>query len=108
MAASKHSPIAARPPRPRIPDFRAAIDRAVADGLDRDAMVLRLTLRDESDLKRSTGVALDEISYEGGAMRFLGVRVVAGGVIDSALDTSGLEPEPVALPKTKARSVRKA
>src|SRR3569623_156902 len=102
MAAPKKSPIVAKPPRPKIPEFRAAIAQAVADGIDRDTLVLRLTLRDESDLRRNPSVAVEEISYADGAMRYLGVRVVGGGT-ESVLDTSGLEPDPVAPTPAKAK-----
>jgi hypothetical protein len=104
MAAPKKSPIVAKPPRPKIPEFRAAIAQAVADGIDRDTLVLRLTLRDESDLRRNPSVAVEEISYADGAMRFLGVRVVGGGT-ESVLDTSGVEPEPVEPKPAKAKKV---
>jgi hypothetical protein len=77
---------AAVPARIRPAEFRHAIAAAEADGVAREAMVLRLTLRDDAELKRDPAVAMDEISFVGGEMRFLGVRVVAGGVPVSSLD----------------------
>ena len=76
------------PNRPslRPADFRQAIVQAELDGVGKDAMVLRLTLRDESELKRDPAVKVEEISFANGEMRFLGVKVVAGGIAVSALD----------------------
>ena len=83
------APAAARPVRPRGPAstvFRAAIEKAVLEGVDRDDMTLRLTLRDVSDLKRDRNIAVEDISFAGGVMRFLGVKVTPGGVESSSLD----------------------
>lgn len=71
---------------PRSIEFRHAIVAAQADGLGADDLTLRLTLRDESELKRDPNVKTEEISFAGGVMRFLGVKVVAGGVPISSLD----------------------
>jgi hypothetical protein len=81
---------------PSIADLRAAIDRAEADGVDRGDMVLRLTLRDESTIKRSPTVALDEVSFADGQMRFLGVKVVAGAVAVSYLEAQAAVIVPTA------------
>lgn len=75
---------------PRPADFRHAIAQAQADGLGVDDLTLRLTLRDKSDLTRDPAVKVEEISFAGGEMRFLGVRVVAGGVAVSSLDRGEL------------------
>jgi hypothetical protein len=72
--------------RMRPAEFRHAIAAAEADGVAREAMVLRLTLRDDAELKRDPAVGLDEIRFADGEMRFLGVRVVVGGVPVSTLD----------------------
>ena len=80
------SPTVARPPRPRIPDFRAAIAQALEEGANIDSLVLRLTLRDEAELKRNPSVGTDEISFRDGKMRFLGVTVVSGGIAESTLE----------------------
>ena len=60
---------------PTIEDLRAAVTKAEADGVSRDTMLLRLTFRDESLIKRSPEVGLDEVSFIDGEMRFVGVRV---------------------------------
>lgn len=70
--------------------FRGEIEKAEAAGSARADMVLRLTLGDLSKLKRDASLAVADISFSGGAMRFLGVRVEGGGVAESALE----HPEP--------------
>lgn len=75
---------------PRSADFRDAIVQAQADGLGVDELTLRLTLRDKSELTRDPAVKVEEISFAGGEMRFLGVKVVAGGVPVSSLDRGGV------------------
>jgi len=78
------------PPAPaaRSPDnrFRGEIEAALADGVAREAMTLRLTLRDTHLLSRDPTIPLADISYADGVMRFLGVRIEKGGVSASALD----------------------
>jgi hypothetical protein len=64
------------PRAPDIADLRSAIDKAETQGIDRGDMLLHLTLRDESVIKRSRSVGVDEISFADGEMRFIGVRVV--------------------------------
>jgi hypothetical protein len=54
-------------------------------------MVLRLTLTDVSKLKRDTSLAVADISFSSGAMRFLGVRVEEGGVAESVLQNPELD-----------------
>ena len=66
--------------------FRDAISKAVEDGAGHDDMTLRLTLSDFSELKRDSSVALEDISFKGGEMRYLGVKVTGGGVETSRLD----------------------
>jgi hypothetical protein len=66
--------------------FRAQIEAAEAEGIARDEMTLRLTLGDVHKLKRDPGIALSDISFAGGVMRFLGVKIEQGGVPASALD----------------------
>jgi hypothetical protein len=77
------------PPRPPVrPDirFRGQIEAAVAEGVSREDMTLRLTLRDTHLMSRDPATPVADISYAGGEMRFLGVRVVKGGVDASLLD----------------------
>lgn len=79
----------------RPDEFRAAIEKAEAGGASRADMVLRLTLRDVADLKRDRSVAIEDISFADGVMRYIGVRVAPGGVAVSVLDPSGAD-EPAA------------
>ncbi len=51
-------------------------------------MTLRLTLGDASLLKRDPGIAVSDISFDGGTMRYLGVKVQEGGVAESELVTA--------------------
>jgi hypothetical protein len=85
MAKASQSP----PPRKSRPPgeaFRPQILAAIEDGRDPSDMTLRLTLRDASLLGRDKSIPVADISYGGGAMRYLGVRVEAGGVSESVLD----------------------
>jgi hypothetical protein len=54
-------------------------------------MTLRLTLTDVSKLKRDESLAVADISFSGGEMWFLGVRVEAGGVPVSLLQHPELD-----------------
>ncbi|MFC3077087.1 hypothetical protein ACFODL_03180 [Phenylobacterium terrae] len=69
--------------------FREAIGKALEEGAGQDDMTLRLTLSDFSELKRDGSVAVEDISFKGGEMRYLGVKVTGGGVDASRLDTAG-------------------
>lgn len=66
--------------------FRDAIGKAVEEGAGQDDMTLRLTLSDFSELKRDHAVAVEDISFKDGEMRYLGVKVTGGGVEASRLD----------------------
>ncbi len=74
------------PRAPDIADLRSAIDKAETQGIDRGDMLLHLTLRDESVIKRSRSVGIDEISFADGQMRFVGVRVVVTSDAMSSLE----------------------
>lgn len=78
---------------PNIADLRAAVARALEDGSNIKDLRLRLTRRQEADIKRSTEVTLDEVSFANGEMRFLGVKVLAGHIPESFLDLNGAETE---------------
>ena len=65
--------------------FRKEIEEAVAEGAEPEEMTLELTLSDVSLLKRDPNVAVSEISFSDGVMRFLGVRIQEGGVAESRL-----------------------
>jgi hypothetical protein len=67
-------------------EARMAIEQADEDGVKRDAMTLRMTLRDVSELKRDPKVPMADISYGPDGMRYLGVVVDQGGVTQSTLD----------------------
>jgi hypothetical protein len=86
---SRPAPQARRPAVPRKPavEFRDAIEKAELDGVARDDMLLKLTLSDASELKRDRTVAVADISFTGGTMRYLGVKVSQGGVPQSTLET---------------------
>jgi hypothetical protein len=68
--------------------FRAEIEKAEAAGVARKDMTLRLTLGDASQLKRDPSVAVEDVSFADGAMRFLGVKTEQGGVAVSVLEHS--------------------
>ena len=76
------------PPAPERPGdhFRREIEAAKAEGVAPDDMTLRLTLGDVHKIKRDRGIAVDDISFAGGVMRYLGVKIEQGGVDASALD----------------------
>ena len=80
----------APPPGPNVRRsaeiLRNAIDKALEDGVTRDDMLLRLTHGDAAELKRDRTLAIEDISFAGGVMRFLGVKVTPGGVTTSRLD----------------------
>ena len=65
--------------------FRRDIDKALAEGATPDDLVLRLTLRDATQLVRDPKVPLADIRYEAGVMRFMGVLVEKGGLNASQL-----------------------
>jgi len=66
--------------------FRNEIEKAEAAGVARKDMTLRLTLSDVNQLRRDANLALTDISFTGGVMRYLGVKVEQGGVAESVLD----------------------
>ncbi len=84
--------MSSRPNTPRRPSpadrLRGQIEKAEADGQDRLEMTLRLTHADVSHLKRDPDLALADISFSEGVMRYLGVRVEEGGVSTSELVTA--------------------
>jgi len=85
MARSPSSPAAKAAGSPDR-RFRDQIETAVSEGVALEDMVLRLTLRDVSLLSRDPAVPVTDISFSGGVMRFLGVRIEKGGVAMSALE----------------------
>lgn len=95
--------------------FRAQIEKAEAEGAARKDMILHVTFSDASHLKRDRAIAVSDISFKGGVMRFFGVRVEQGGVIRSVLDLGDgaalhavERPAPPPKPKPKPRAKPKA
>jgi hypothetical protein len=77
---------APRPPAPRptvAVRFRSEIELAASEGVAIDA--LALTLGDVELLKRDRALAVADISFAGGIMKYLGVKVVKGDVPASEL-----------------------
>lgn len=74
------------PPAPPAVLFQRRIQDALTDGAVVADMTLRLTLGDARRLRRDADVPLEAISYHDGAMHFLGVKVVEGGVEASVLE----------------------
>jgi hypothetical protein len=76
----------------RIETFRKAIEAAEKDGVKRDAMTLRLTLRDTTMIRRDNTIPVEDISFADGEMKVLKVRVISGGIPESILDVGGDSP----------------
>jgi hypothetical protein len=73
-------------PRPTVAmRFRTEIERAASEGADIEDLTLHLTLGDVEQLKRDRSLPVSDISFTGGAMRYLGVKVVKGDVPASEL-----------------------
>lgn len=108
MSSSSDRPIRRR--GSAAEEARQAIEQAEADGVAREAMTLRMTLRDVSELKRDPKVATADIAFNADGMRYLGVAVDPGGVVQSTLDRGdtsyvrGALPEP---PPAKVKATRK-
>jgi hypothetical protein len=71
----------------RINQLRQWITAAELDSHAVGDMLLRLTSRDASLLKRHPEVAVHEVTFTAGEMRFLGVKVEEGVVTTSVLET---------------------
>ncbi|WP_374468354.1 hypothetical protein [Phenylobacterium sp.] len=69
--------------------FRREIEAAEAAGVARGDMRLLLTLGELNQLRRDASVGLEDISFAGGVMRYLGVEVQQGGVAASSLQQPG-------------------
>ena len=69
--------------------FKTEIERAVLDGVPQADLSLHLTLGDIEQLKRDRAVPVEDVSFVGGTMRYLGVEVVKGNVPPSALHRPG-------------------
>ena len=71
--------------------FKAEIEKAAAEGLDIEKIALHLTLGDVELLKRDRSVPVSDISFHGGSMSYLGVKVVKGDVGASELRRQAAE-----------------
>jgi len=76
-------------PRSASLRFRAEIEKAEAAGVRREDMSLHLTLGDVNQLKRDRSLPVTDISFADGTMRYLGVKIVQGGVSASVLHQAG-------------------
>ena len=74
--------IAQEPPGLR---FKLAIEKALAEGTPASGLLLQLTLRDASLLKRDNRVPREDISFSEGQMQYLGVRITEGQTASSEL-----------------------
>ena len=81
---AKSVPPAARVGSPAN-QFRGEITAALAQGVALKDLTLHLTLGDTYRLTRDPNTPVDEISYNGGEMRFMGVKIERGGVDASTL-----------------------
>ena len=80
---AKPAPTAA--PDPPGLRFRLAIEKAKTDGTPASSLVLQLTHRDASLLKRDPRLPVADISFSDGAMHYLGVKIVEGETKSSEL-----------------------
>lgn len=60
----------------------------------REDMTLHLTLNDVNQIQRDTSLAVADLNFAGGVMRYLGVRVEKGGTPASVL----IRPAPRSAP----------
>jgi hypothetical protein len=86
---TKTAPPRARSATESVAMLRSAIVQALEDGVGSDDMTLRLTLGDAANLRRDRSIPVEDISFRGGEMRLLGVKVVSGGIDHSTLDLTG-------------------
>lgn len=86
--------------------FGREIQKALTAGTGAGDLTLRLTLMDASKIKRDREVAMADVSFSPEGMRYLGVRVVEGGVKSSEL-FSGPLPEADVPPVVEAAKGQK-
>ena len=60
--------------------FKTEIEQWASQGVPLDDLDLHLTLGDVEQLKRDRAVAVADISFTGGTMKYLGVKVSKGDV----------------------------
>ncbi|HEY4028959.1 MAG TPA: hypothetical protein VGM25_01330 [Caulobacteraceae bacterium] len=86
----KPAPSSARPPTVAV-RFRNEIEQAASRGVAADDMTLHLTLGDVEQLKRDRNIAVSDISFVGGTMTYLGVKVLKGETPLSALSCGTMD-----------------
>jgi hypothetical protein len=82
MPLQAKAPPKALPPAQR---FRVEIEKARSDGVSVSDLVLQLTFGDTARLKRDRTVPTDDIQFDSGGLRYLGVKVVEGCAETSSL-----------------------
>ncbi len=60
--------------------FKTEIEQAASQGATLDEMTLHLTLGDVERLKRDRTLPVADISFAGGTMSYLGVKILKGDV----------------------------
>lgn len=88
--------------------FGREIQKALTDGTDAGELTLRLTLMDASKIKRDPAIALADVSFSPEGMRFLGVRVLEGGVKSSELLSGPLPESEAPAPVQAAKGQKKS
>jgi hypothetical protein len=58
--------------------FKTEIEQAASQGVTLEDMTLHLTLRDMEQLKRDRTLPIADISFAGGTMKYLGVKILKG------------------------------
>jgi hypothetical protein len=86
MASKKPPEPGISPQAARIRQLRQWIAAAELEGHVAGDMLLRLTCSDAAALKRHPDVAVHEVSFAMGEMRFMGVKVQEGAVTNSVLE----------------------
>jgi hypothetical protein len=90
MPSKKPAEASTNPQAVRIKQLRQWIAAAELDGYLPGDMLLRLTCSDAAALKRHPDVAVHEVSFAMGEMRFMGVKVQEGAVTNSVLELSAV------------------
>jgi hypothetical protein len=65
--------------------FKTEIEQAASRGVALEDLTLHLTLRDIDQLKRDRTLPIADISFAGGTMKYLGVKILKGETSLSAL-----------------------
>ena len=73
----KQPPISSARPTVAV-RFKTEIEGAKSEGVALDDLTLHLTLRDIDQLKRDRTLPIADISFAGGTMTYLGVKILKG------------------------------